>query len=401
MSEDIKRGIFKIMIIIIPLLFGHQLYAADQAILGTALTNVIRDLDIPLVLGGTITSTLGFGIIIGSLTASLIIRKRGFVYTLSLAITVFSFFTFLTGFSFSAWDLLLFRILVGVGEGLWNVAYYSMVGILFSKNRGLAIAITGNMYPIGLLWAYPLITSFITWFGNWRLPFIFFGLLGFPIAVLINLFIKSIMLKQYTHSGNGAKKDRRLHSYRSTLMKASVLSGCIMMFFHALIHSSILTYYPTYLVNIGYDQTVSGVLMAILSFMLLISTVIILLLSDRYGRKPFIYCSALFSAVASVLMFQLRSKNFVYSAAICVFFGATQMGGGYPLIAAFVQDSVSVETIGFAMSVISISYYVGNLIAGPATGYIVFFSGWMFGGFWLALCCLSVFTALILVKARI
>lgn len=384
---------FKLILTVIPLMLGHQLYAADQIILGIVLVDIMKEITLSIFWSGLITTFFGVGILIGSMLAAYVARRKGLKFTISVGLLGFSLFTFLTGFSLCIWDLLFYRISMGIGEGIWNVAYYSVIGTFFAKKRGFANAIAGNMYLLGLLWAYPFSGIILVSSGSWRLPLHIFGLLGFFVLLLLLLTLRSDAWTT-TPPQTEANSERLLF----VLKNRNVNSGCLMGIFNALLFFSVAGFYPTYsMLMLGFDSFQSSVLMSVQSWLMFVTSPIILFLSDRYGRRLFLYFTSLLSAIAVYFMFNLPRGNFALAAMASLFYGVAS-AGGFPLLLAFVQDSVTGASIVPATSLFTVAFYIGTITAGPVTGYIISSLGWEHASLWLALCCFMWFLIAVLTK---
>lgn len=385
----------KTLIAVMPLMFAHQLYAADQIILGIVLMDIMRDVGLSIFLGGVIATLFGVGVLIGSMLAGWIVRRKGFKFSIFVGLSSFSLFTFLTGFSSSTLDISLYRISMGIGQGIWNVAYYSIIGTLFTKKRGFSTAIAGNMYLLGLLWAYPFATAIRVWSGSWRLPLNIFGLLGFPILALILLTLK-------VDVGALAKShvDTKDESLLSILRNRNVLLGCSMGIFQSLIFFSVTSFYPTYLTSVlRFDPLLSGILMSIQTWSIFVASPIILFLSDKYGRKLLLCLMSLLLTSIIYFMFNLNlmGARFAPAAIASIIYGVAS-SGGFPLILTFVQDAVTKTEIASVTSLFTVSYYIGTIAAGPTTGYIASSLGWEATSLWLTLCCLILFLSATMTK---
>jgi MFS family permease len=375
-------------------MFGHQIYAADQIVLGVVLVSVMKDIMLPLFLSGMVTTLFGVGILVGSMLAGWIVQGRGFRFTASFGILCFSIFTLLTGFSTSAWDISLYRVAMGIGEGIWNVAYYSIIGTLFAEKRGFASAIAGNMYILGILWAYPLTSIILVWSGSWRLPLQIFGMLGLFALAIILLTLKPLV------SAASTMREATDDNNRSFLRDRNVLLSCFMGLFNSLVFYSIASFYPTYLMSgLGYDPILSSALMSMQTWSMFITAPVLLYLSDRHGRKPFIYFASLSTAFIVYFMFHLAGSSFATASIACLAYGVANCGG-FPMILAFVQDSVGKEKIASVTGIYNIAFYTGTIAAGPVTGFIISTLGWEATGIWLASCSLLYFLAATIAKQK-
>lgn len=381
------------------LAFGHQVYGADQVAIGIVLNEVMKDIGAPLALGGLLATLFGLGQVISSNPAGLIIERRGPRFALCLGIGIFSLFTLLTGLARTYLDASFYRVCFGIGQGVWNVTYYSTIGMLFAERRGLANAVLGLMFPIGVLWGAPATAIAFVWSGDWRTPFYVLGIVGFLITAIIILAVKSSTFKrpgsQVTARGNQPKS---AESFLSILKVRNVALGCIIGMFFALTFSSILALYPTYLRTVlGMDPVTSGVIMSLQTWPWIIVAPIFLTISDRYGRKWFLCYYGLFSAFAVYYMFHLPPENFVLAGAVSFIYGVAG-AGAFSMIMIFIQDSVKESKIGASTGLVNSFIYIGVTVAGPITGYIVSLWGWAFAGYWLAGCGVVFFIAALVVK---
>ncbi|MBS7647779.1 MAG: MFS transporter [Candidatus Bathyarchaeia archaeon] len=382
--------------ILLLIMFSHNLYAADQFIIGTVLVNIMTDLSLSIFWSGVIATLFGLGMVFSSLLAGRIIEKIGLFYALLTGLFTFSLFTVLTGFSFSPIDISIYRIFVGIGEGLWNVSYYSVFGSLYPKRRGLASGIAGNMYIVGIFWSYPVASIIFSWMNSWRAPFHVFGLSGLFLLVLIMLAAKFAEFRHLEERENTVKQKERLPVM---LKDRNIILGLIISFFAAITFYSITVFYPTYLRTVlNYDPVFSSTLTSTQMCSMMIMSPLILFLSDKYGRKLFLCSSSLMLAPVVYFMFRPEFGIPHIVSLLCIIYGAVN-SGGYPLVVSFFQDLVEAPLIPLATSFCSAVFNIGSLASGPTTTYFVSLVGWEDLWVWLIICCLTYFLAAFMIKA--
>ena len=135
-------------------------------------------------LSGVAFSVCGalFGLAMGWLTDRLN-RK----HLLVCGITVWSLATAGQGLATSYWQLLLTRVLVGIGEATGGPVAHSMICDLFPPDeRGRALSVWNTAIPAGTLLGL-LLGGGITGSLGWRAAFIIVGLPGVVLAALVGL----------------------------------------------------------------------------------------------------------------------------------------------------------------------------------------------------------------------
>ena len=109
---------------------------------------------------------------------------------IALSISLWSLMTAFCGLAFQYWQLLLFRIGVGVGEAGSNPPSHSIISDLFSPaERGTAMAIFATGVNIGVMMGF-LIGGWVNEWLNWRWAFIIAGVPGLLIAFLVRFTMK-------------------------------------------------------------------------------------------------------------------------------------------------------------------------------------------------------------------
>ena len=372
---------------------AHQVYAADQVNIGIILQDLMKELRAPLVLGGFLATLFGLGQVVGSNPAGWLVERKGISLSLLLGLFTFSLFTLLTGLSLGYWDAGLYRVGLGLGQAVWNVAFFSYVGTLFAGRRGLGMAILPLNYPIGIVWGAPATALIAVWWGSWRAPFYLFGLFGFLVLVFLILAIRSIAPRPID-----TKMAVSIKYYLSVLRTRNVTLGSLVALFYGLNFASILALYPTYLRSVVmFDPITAGTVMSLQMWVPIILAPFVLILSDKFGRKPFLSSFGLVAAFSLYLMFHIPPEDFSSAALANLLYGVSG-AGTFALIVAFMQDSVPHERVGVATGLANFFIYVGVTVAGPISGFITSLLGWAMTSLWLIFLSVGLFMAAFLSK---
>ena len=109
---------------------------------------------------------------------------------IALSISLWSLMTAFCGLAFQYWQLILFRIGVGVGEAGSNPPSHSIISDLYSpEERGTAMAIFATGVNIGVMMGF-LIGGWVNEWLNWRWAFVIAGVPGVLIAFLVRFTMK-------------------------------------------------------------------------------------------------------------------------------------------------------------------------------------------------------------------
>ena len=112
------------------------------------------------------------------------------VNIIAIAIVIWSGFTALCGAAHSFWQLLLFRVGVGVGEAGLSPPAHSLISDYFApQKRASALAIYSFGIPLGGMFG-AIAGGWIAQTFDWRWAFVVVGLPGVLIALALKVFVK-------------------------------------------------------------------------------------------------------------------------------------------------------------------------------------------------------------------
>jgi AAHS family 4-hydroxybenzoate transporter-like MFS transporter len=161
----------------------------DLQALGYAAPALIKDWKISGAVLGPVFSAALFGVLIGSLAFSVIADKVGRRPTLIVATLFFSIMTFWAGRVNTINELLLVRLIAGMGLGGIMPNALALIGEYTpSKSRASMTVVIANAFNIGAALGGFLAAWLIPTFG-WRSVFYFGGAIPLVIAILMIFFL--------------------------------------------------------------------------------------------------------------------------------------------------------------------------------------------------------------------
>lgn len=189
--------------------------------------------------------TLGMGL--AGIPAGYLADRFGRRRVILVSLVVFSISCAMQAFAFGFGDMVFWRVLSGVGEGMQNAALYAAVGAYFSRHRGFAIGTVNAAFGLGAFTG-PLLGSAIhESAGDWRAPLIAFGAIGIVILLLVYLFVPA-SVTEIGRMRAGAGSDVLVrHGERRVLANRRVVCGAIAAVAGGFTIYGYLGLYPTYL----------------------------------------------------------------------------------------------------------------------------------------------------------
>jgi MFS family permease len=156
----------------------------DRMVISNAIPKIQEEFGIDDVAVGTILGAFRLSYSLFQIPGGWFGDRVGPRRALTLIVSWWSFFTSLSGLAWNTVSLIVIRFLFGVGEaGAFPIATRSLSRWMLRSERGYAQGITHAGSRLGQALTPPLVVALIT-IGNWRTPFVLFGILGVAWAAL-------------------------------------------------------------------------------------------------------------------------------------------------------------------------------------------------------------------------
>ena len=321
---------------IVGLLFAASLINyLDRAAISFALPSISRDLHLLPATKGLLLSSFFWSYALVQIPIGWCADRFNLYWLYAGAFAVWSVAQGLTGLATSLTVLILFRIVLGIGESIYLPGGTKIVSVLFSgKERGLPSGIFNCGTRIGLVFGGLLIPWLLVRFG-WRQSFL---LLGFAaLAWLIPWFVV-FPSKLSTYTASSAPKRTVAEHVRYALSDRNLLGICLGFFCFDYYWYVLVTWLPDYLVTVRHLSIVSAGFYASAAFLIFgVSEPIGGLIADRLIDRGWNET--------------LTRKGIVAIAFLC----------GVFLIAAIRATDTNVA-IGFLMAACLVGLATGNLI---------------------------------------
>jgi len=178
-----------VIFVVTVLMLISTLKVADRELLAPLYEPVSQELGLNDLQFGTIRAATNVALVLGSILFGLLAdrwRRRDVV---GLGVLLWSAITWGTGRVQNFAQLLLARASMTFFEAAFGAAAYPMLSDLVPRrSRGVVMGLMGATFAIGTVVA--LLVAALIGTANWRVPFVYFGIPGLVLGVIVFLFIR-------------------------------------------------------------------------------------------------------------------------------------------------------------------------------------------------------------------
>jgi MFS family permease len=277
---------------------GFAMDGFDLLILGFMLAAISADLDLTSAQAGALMSWTLIGAVTGGVIFGTMSDHFGRIRVLTWTILMFAVFTGLCAVAQGYWDLVIYRILAGIGlGGEYGIGMALAAEAWPASKRARVSSYVGLGWQAGVLlaaWLTPLLLPVIGWRGMFAV-----GLLPAVVAFVIRHRIDEPEIFIQRHARKNENSFRLLVKDGWTIRTS--LGIAVLCSVQNLGYYSVMTWMPTYLAtSLGFTLTRSAMWTSVTVLGMVVGMWVFGQLADRIGRKPMFI---LFQAGAMIMVF--------------------------------------------------------------------------------------------------
>ncbi len=372
---------------------GYMMYSVDRMTVSSAIGLIATDFGLGKGQSGVLMSSFFYGFIGFLFLSGIIADKLSGKPVLILGLVMFSVATMLTGVAGSLSSLIFYRVMTGIGEGVfWPAASLEVANVTTEKQRTTVMSLYWMGYPIG--------GFFGTWLGavlgpeyGWRFVFYVAGGLGILVAIAYAVLVKSEPKKVVTVAKHEKIPLKQLFRNQSVMLMA---------FYYFLLLSGwwiVLLWAPTFLMNV--KQLTIGTAGTIASLLGLTGALGGFLLGricdgGDFSRKRSILIGI--TVASSLLMAAMVLQLPVFAVVILVLLLGLLGYPVTPLVLSFTAELVPPQlrgsAIGFVMNVGMTAGGISPVLAG------YFADKYSMSAVWFVAACVMVVSSVLLLGVR-
>jgi DHA1 family inner membrane transport protein len=357
------------------LVLSYCVNAMDRTLFPLILPEVAREYRFSLPEAGLMSTVFTIGMALSGLPAGWLMSRYSGKSVAQAGLALFSGATLVTVLSSGFSDMLAYRALTGIGEAMQLTALLAIVSGYFVQHRAMAVGALNCSFGAGAIFGPLLGAAMLNAFGNWRVPMIGFGLIGFALMALVASVARGPIGEG---AAPGTPREASIGGAASLYNRNTILLvalSCIA----GLAIFGFLGMYPTYLrEQLHFSPGDAGKIMSIYGLGVLTS-VGGGLLGDRFAMRPVLALSFLVAAVIGWLLFN-GPADFALQASLAFAFGVIFSGAIYVNLAAFHLKAVQDVLSSGASGVFVTSFYAAASLAGYVIGWLALNFGWALAG---------------------
>lgn len=301
------------------------------------------------------------GLYIGIMVASPFMEKPMMKIGFRPFIIFGGILVFVSLFSFTLWDSLLFwfvlRIIVGIGDQMLHFGSQTWITTTVSeKTRGRSVALYGLAFGLGFAMG-PLLTRLVA--VNQALPF----MISAFISMLMWLLIFLVRNEKPNLTDDTVQSVSSIVRFKQTIRYAwvAMLPGFCYGFLEAALHGI----FPVYGLRIGHDVNTLSLIIPFFALGSIITQLPLGMLSDRIGRRKIL----IYVFSAGIICFAFAGIYESSAAALFILFMLSGMfvGSIFSLGIAYMTDLLPISLLPAGNIMIGIWFSVGSIF-GPFLG---------------------------------
>ncbi len=369
------------VLFLVVLCLAYSINAADRQIFPTLLPAIRKTFGYDIKIAGLLSTIFTLGLAVSGIPTGYITDKTSRKAIILIGMVIYSVFTLATIYAHGIWDMLFYRAMTGVGEGIQMAGLFAAVGSYFHHKRSFYIGWLILAYGVGAF-AGPRLGAKLTAAAApqlaglaWHVPFVWFAGVGLVIAAIVLLGIP----KRFSESkGPGAATtvdQAALAHMPENLWNRNVIMGFIGCCIMGYCLYGYISLYTTYLKDaLKYTP---GDAAAALSFFGLGGFLSFVggWFGDKFSQRW--VTAVAFAGLAAVGYSIYNVANGVSSqSALSFMVGALGSGFVFVNLLALLQRSVRPHMCGTASGIFLTSMFGASSTAGYLMGWLVTKVGW-------------------------
>lgn len=357
------------------LCLAYAINAADRQLFPTLLPPIRAEFGWDLKTTGLLSTVFTLGLAIVGIPAGYLVDRASRKTIIIWAMVLYSVFTLATIYAQGFWDMLIYRAITGVGEGIQMAALFAAIGSFFYRKRSFFIGWLIVAYGVGAFFGPRAGAWMHLSADNWRTPFVWFAVIGIVLALIVLFFVPKSFTESKGPQATGAVDQAAIAHMPTNLWNRNVIMGfigCVILGFSLY---GFMSLYSVFLKdNLGFAGSDIGVAFSYFGFGGLLSFVGGWC-GDRFPQRWVI--AVAFALLAAVGFSMYNIATTVGGQSTLTFLtGALGSGFVFVNLLSLLQRSVRPEMVGRASGIFLTSLFGAGSVAGYLMGWLVQMFGW-------------------------
>lgn len=356
------------------LLASYVINGMDRQLFPLLAPDVRQEYGFSLAGIGFLSTIFTFGMALAGLPTAYLLARFSRKAVLQVGIAIFSVGTVLTTTSVGFSDMLAYRAATGIGEAMQLTILLAIAANSFTRYRAVAIGAVNFFYAVGAMIGPILGGILVGAYKSWRVPMVFFGLLGFVAIAVIALAVHPWFSETQcdAHELLDPRGELRLLNRNTILLTFMSMIGGLVIYGY-------IGMYPTFLREaLHYSPTMTGAVMGAFGLGGL-GSIAGGWLGDRFSPRFVLLAAFLCAGGLGSLLFH-GSRAIVGQSLLSFVWGLTVSGTIYVNLASYHVKAMRSNLASHASGLFATSLYGSAAVAGYLMGWIAGHAGWMRAG---------------------
>lgn len=352
----------------------YAVNAMDRSVFSVLLPNVNKQFGFSLEQGGFLATVFTFGIGLSGIPTGYLLDRFSRLNVILIGVAIYSILTIMSAFSVGFYDMAIYRILSGVGEGMQNAALFTAVGAYFSASRATATGSMNFAYGVGSFIGPTLAAYILVWTNEWRAPLIVYGVFGL-VAMVVARFTISLDFTERRNETTTTATPEADDLIPPGVFNRNVVICAISAIALGVSGYGFLGLYPTFLrTELGFSAPQAGFAASLFGLGALLG-IPAGYVADRINQRWIAIIATLVMLVNSYLMFNVV-RSVLAQDVLAFIFGAVGSGVVFVNTYSLIQRCVRPEFIGRASGVMVTCLYLPASLAGYLFAVLRVSYGW-------------------------
>ncbi|NVO16268.1 MAG: MFS transporter [Rhodoplanes sp.] len=357
------------------LCLAYSINAADRQIFPTLLPAIREHFGYDLKTAGLMSTIFTLGLAIAGIPSGYLVDRTSRKTIIITAMVIYSVFTLATVLAFGFWDMLFYRALTGVGEGMQMAALFAAIGSFFYKKRSFFMGWMILAYGVGAFLGPRAGAMLVQSSGAWQTPFVWFAGVGIVLALVVLVVVPKEFTESKGPQSTSAMDEAALAHMPTELWNRNVILafvGCVILGFSLY---GYLGLYTTYVKEtLHFSQADAAAAFSYFGLGGLMSFV-----GGWFGdRFPQRWVTAIAFALLSLVGYTMYNvaTTLPMQSMLSFLTGAFASGFVFVNLLTLLQRSVRPHMVGRASGIFLTSVFGAASTAGWLMGYLVGAFGW-------------------------
>ena len=177
------------IVFLIILCLSYSTNAADRQIFPTLLPAIRKAFGYNLKIAGLLSTVFTLGLAVAGIPTGYILDRTSRKAVILIGMVIYSVFTLATIYATGFWDMLIYRAMTGIGEGMQMAGLFAAIGSYFHRKRSFYIGWMIVAYGVGGFLGPRIGARLAQTASSWRVPFVWFAAIGLVMAAIVLLVV--------------------------------------------------------------------------------------------------------------------------------------------------------------------------------------------------------------------